>query len=47
LKGNNYSDKKVVQPPRQRGGQRWGVRCGEEKYTEGVEGAQNEEENEI
>jgi hypothetical protein len=47
LKGNDYSDKKDEQPPMKRGGPRWGVLCGKVEYTEGVEGAQNENERPI
>jgi len=37
-KGSNHQEKRRA---------RWGVRCGKEEYTEGVEGVQNEKERQI
>jgi len=36
--GSNHQDNRRA---------RWGVLCGKEEYTEGVEGAQNEKERQI
>jgi len=41
------TEEKGEQPPTKRGGPRWGVLGGKAEYTEGVEGAQNENERQI